>query len=206
VTGERAFYESYWAGGASSPPEHDPLTERRWQELARRVRPGDRVLDFGCGGGIFSKKLTDAGCEVVGIDVAEQALEIARKRAPTARFIRLDPGGQLPIEGVDCVWATEVLEHVQDPGYLLEDFARVLAPGGKLLVTVPYHGVLKNLVIALARFDRHFNPRGAHIRFFTRKSLEKLAGEAGFRPQAFAGLGRLPYLWKSMFLCFESIE
>jgi len=58
---------------------------------------------------------------------------------------------------------------------------RVLAPGGRLLVTVPYHGGLKNVLIALCRWDEHFAPTGPHIRFFTKSSLEKMVRSAGFR-------------------------
>ena len=57
---------------------------------------------------------------------------------------------------------------------------RVLAPGGRLLVTVPYHGVFKDVLIALFKWDEHFSPTNPHIRFFTRKTLSQLAASAGF--------------------------
>jgi len=205
MTEAKAFYDTYWSAEGGPPPEHDPLTDERWRELARHVSPGNRVLDYGCGGGIFSKKLVQEGCDVVGMDVAEQALLVARSRVPEALFIRLDPGEPLPADGFDVIWASEVLEHVYHTGYLMREFARVLRPNGKLLVTVPYHGFLKNLAIVLLRFERHFNPEGAHVRFFTRRSLERLAQRAGLRAVEFVGLGRAPYFWKSMFVRFERV-
>ena len=50
-----AFYERYWDEEGDAPPEHDSLIERKWQELAKHIRRGDRVLDYGCGGGLFQE-------------------------------------------------------------------------------------------------------------------------------------------------------
>ena len=197
-----AFYKRYWAGG-DAPPEHDPLIEEKWRLLARWSRPGLRVLDYGCGGGIFARRLVEAGCEVVGMDIAEEALTLARSRAPQALFIRVVPGEALPVDGFDMIWASDVLMHVYDTASLIHEFARVLKKGGRLLVTEPYHGLVKNVAIALFRFERHFKPEGGHIRFFTRRSLERVALEAGFIPRRFVGLGRVTYLWKAMFVLFE---
>ena len=65
----------------------------------------------------------------------------------------------------------------------------MLKPGGRLLVTVPYHGRVKAALIALTRFERHFDPLGQHLRFFTRRSLAATLDQAGFdavrvRPRA----------------------
>ena len=49
-----------------------------------------------------------------------------------------------------------------------------------MLVTVPYHGVFKDILIALFKWDEHFSPTNPHIRFFTRKTLSQLAASAGF--------------------------
>ena len=96
-----------------------------------------------------------------------------------------------------------MLEHVYDTQFLLEELALVLNPSGQLLLTVPYHGFLKNMAIVLFRFERHFDVKGAHVRFFTRGSLENLAKEVGLIAQEFVGLGTLPYFWKSMFVRLE---
>jgi len=197
----QAFYERYWAGG-DAPPEYDPLIQDKWRLLAPCCRAGSRVLDYGCGGGIFAQRLAEAGCEVVGVDVAEEAIRLARSRVPSAQFLQVRPGEQLHLDKFDIVWASEVLEHVYDPASLMREFAAALNRGGQLIVTVPYHGRLKNIAIALFRFERHFHPKGHHVRLFTRRTLQEVAREAGFVPRAFVGLGRLPYLWKSMFVRF----
>ena len=62
----------------------------------------------------------------------------------------------------------------------MREMHRILRPGGRLLVTVPYHGPLKNLLIALFNWDKHYTPSNPHIRFFSKGTLEKLARDAGF--------------------------
>jgi ubiquinone/menaquinone biosynthesis C-methylase UbiE len=84
-------------------------------------------------------------------------------------------------ESYEVVWCSEVLEHLFAPDFALREISRVMARGGRLLVTVPYHGRVKDVLIALFRWDEHFSPTNPHIRFFTRNTLTQLAGQAGFQ-------------------------
>ena len=61
---------------------------------------------------------------------------------------------------------------------------RVLKRGGRLLLTVPYHGRFQAAAIALTRFDAHFDPLGQHVRFFTRRSLATTLDARGLRRPA----------------------
>lgn len=84
---------------------------------------------------------------------------------------------------------------------LVANAFQVLRPGGELIVTTPYHGYLKNLALALrGNFDKHFTTLwdGGHIKFWSRHTLAVLLSEAGFTDIKFYGVGRLPFLWKSM--------
>src|SRR5215210_1390034 len=146
------------------------------------ARAGERVLDLGCGSGRFVAALLDAGVDAVGVEIAEAALERARAVAPGAELRLLEPDGSIPLEhaSVDLVWCSEVLEHVADPGHLLLEARRVLRPGGRLLVTVPFHGRVKAALIGLLRFDAHFDPLGQHLRFYTRDSLRTTLERSGF--------------------------
>ena len=103
----------------------------------------------------------------------------------------------------DIVVSTEVVEHLVAPRNLPAFAAKVLRPGGHLIVSTPYHGYWKNLVLSLAnRWDDHWTPfwDGGHIKFWSRKTLTRLLEGEGFRVTAFIGAGRVPYLWKSMIL------
>lgn len=75
--------------------------------------------------------------------------------------------------------------------------------GGELIISCPYHGYFKNLVLAVTgKIDAHLTVLwdGGHIKFWRRKTLTKLLEEFGFEIISFKGSGRFPYLWKSMFI------
>jgi SAM-dependent methyltransferase len=177
----REFYESFWA---DAPDEAEP-----WEWQARRAlllaeaRPGERVLDLGCGAGAFLTALRQAGADPVGVEIAEAAAVKARATGVEVRLVEAD--GTLPFGHgeFDLVWCSEVLEHVPDALALLQETRRVLRPGGRLLLTVPYHGRLQAAAVALTRFDAHFDPMGQHVRFFTRTSLAATLDAAGFAPR-----------------------
>ncbi len=176
----RAHYESFWA---DAPQDPEPWEwERRRALLLAEARPGERVLDLGCGAGRFVAALRDGGADPVGVEIAEAALERARRNAPGADLRLLEPDGSLPLEhgSVDLVWCSEVLEHVADTEHLLLEARRVLRRGGRLLITVPFHGRVKAALIGLLRFERHFDPTGQHLRFYTAGSLARTLGDAGF--------------------------
>lgn len=79
----------------------------------------------------------------------------------------------------------------------------MLRPGGLFIITTPYHGYFKNLVMAVTgKMDNHFTVLwdGGHIKFWSYKTLSTLLQENGFRVDHFYGAGRFPWLWKSMVL------
>ena len=169
------------------------------------IGTGTRILDIGCGNGLAAAELAKLGCTVVGIDLAEAGIRFAREACTTGRFELLPADSKvfenLGEEPFDIVYSLEVIEHLYDPrGFLAGCFAAT-RNGGQFICSTPYHGYLKNLVIALVNgWDFHLSPGldGGHIKFFSRKSLSPLLREAGFQNLQFRGLGRAPYLWKSM--------
>ena len=190
----RRHYEDFWADAPDDPVPWE--WDRRRALLLGEVQPGDRVLDLGCGAGRFVAALRDAGTEPVGVELAEAALERARRNVPGADLRLVEPDGSLPLDhaSVDLVWCSEVLEHVADTAHALLEVRRVLRPGGRLLVTVPFHGRAKGALIALARFDAHFDPLGQHLRFYTRPSLTATLGSSGFDDVRVRAWGGLPLL------------
>jgi hypothetical protein len=90
-----------------------------------------------------------------------------------------------------------------DPGALPRFAAKVLKPDGLLILSTPYNGWLKNVIIAVTgHFDEHHGPLhvGGHIKFWSIRTLTRLLDENGFAVEQFFGAGRLPYIWKSMVL------
>jgi 2-polyprenyl-6-hydroxyphenyl methylase/3-demethylubiquinone-9 3-methyltransferase len=176
----RALQEDVWA----ALPEglEPPDLELRRGFLLDHVEPGQSVLDAGCGEGAFTALLADAGAAPVGVDIAERALERARARHPALDFRLAPEDGPLAFDDAsfDVVWASEVLAHVGDTARFVSELRRVLRPRGRLLVTTPYHGRVKNAALALTRFEAHFDPRGPQLRFYTPRSLRALLLDFGF--------------------------
>lgn len=172
-----------------------------------------RILDLGAGNGVLCSQLASAGYQVVGVEYDKRGVEAARSSHPGIPFYKFgvqhDPAELLAHEQeFDAVVSTEVVEHLFSP-QMLPLYARgVLRQGGYLLVTTPYHGYLKNLALSvLGKWDAHHSPlwHGGHIKFWSRATLEQLLSENGFRVVGFSGLGRLPYLWKSMALVAQKV-
>jgi len=163
-----------------------------------------RVLDLGCGNGAVSHYLQSQGFSVVGCDADRGGVEIAQRGSSGAEF-RLasvyDSPDALGETGFDAVVSTEVIEHLFLPAALPRFARAVLKPGGHLIVTTPYHGYLKNLLISLAgKWDSHHTPLwdGGHIKFWSFRSLSALLHANGFDVVEFEGAGRVYGLWKSM--------
>jgi 2-polyprenyl-6-hydroxyphenyl methylase/3-demethylubiquinone-9 3-methyltransferase len=137
--------------------------------LARRPFEGLRLLDIGCGGGLLSEPMTRLGFQVTGVDAsekniataathaAEQGLEIDY-RASTAEALL--EAGEPPF---DVILNMEVIEHVADPAAYLQDCARLLKPGG-LMVVATLNRTLKALALAKigAEYVLRWLPVGAH--------------------------------------------
>lgn len=180
--------EKYSASNAGYTPHFCKFMSEAVGSIASR--PAE-ALEIGCGDGFFSQKLAELGCHVTGIDISTTGIESARKRCPGGTFLIHDLGQPLPFAdgSMDVVWCSEVLEHLFSPLSVCQEIRRVLRPQGILLATVPYHGLIKNLGIALLAFERHYDPTYPHIRFFTKKSLSGIVSQAGLAVQAVSTCG-----------------
>jgi len=90
------------------------------------------------------------------------------------------------------VWASETIEHVADTARWLSEVRRILAPGGRLLITTPFHGRAGLAVAALRCPEDLLDPVGQHLRFYTKRSLRSLLEDFGFGDVAVRGSGGLP--------------
>lgn len=190
----QSYYEEYWQRQEERGHREDPVTERKIELVLQSIEPGDKVLDYGCGWGDFVVPLVNKGARVTGVDVSERPLEQARRRCPDAAYHLMKPGEPLPFADgeFDHLLAMEVIEHVLDTHGTFAEFRRVLKPGGRLAVSCPFHGLVKNLLIALLWFEEEHRPDGGHIRFYTPLSLQWVLHQHGF---AIRRRKRLGYFW-----------
>jgi len=204
------YYQNYWNRYTDVSDGDVTTSERKrrlLETLSRHVNAGEYVLDLGCGGGKFTSWMLQAGYAAQGMDISSNALEMAKRNNPDVTFELLAPDGSIPAldNTFAAVWCTEVIEHILDIHLFLSEVRRVLKPGGILILTTPYHGLLKNLLIVLFKFDRHFNPEYSHIRFFDKKGLSRCLNKAGLRPFNWSGLGRFYPLWRTWFVVARKV-
>jgi 2-polyprenyl-3-methyl-5-hydroxy-6-metoxy-1,4-benzoquinol methylase len=173
--------------------------------VSKYIPEGSRILDIGCGNGSLCAQLSGQ-YQVSGLDLSESGIEAARQLCPAGRFEVATVYDDLA-DRFGCTFeaaiSLEVVEHLYDPHAYLRRIHDAVAPGGALIVSTPYHGYLKNLVMAVSgKLDDHFHAlrEGAHIKFWSRATLSRLFDDCGFDVLQFAGCGRYPYLWKSMIL------
>jgi len=175
-------------------------------KLVGQIPAGAQVLDLGCGNGSFISLYRDRGWHLHGTDFSSTGIEIAKQNFPDIDFILADassPAGDIAerVGLVDLIISTEVIEHLYNPRGFLKNAYDLLKPGGLFVVTTPYHGYLKNLMLAVTgSMDKHYTVLWdhGHIKFWSPATLSQALTESGFRDLKMVGAGRLPGLWKSM--------
>lgn len=187
----RDYYEELWARLPDGSEPADLDLRRRF--LRTQARPGDRALDLGCGDGTLTGELARTASQVIGAEVAQAAISRAAQRHPDLRFELIPIDGPLPFADneFDLVWSSEVIEHVADTARWLSEARRVLAPGGRLVLTTPSHGRLR---LVLGGIERYSEPLGDHLHLYTRRSLTEVLGEFGFNPVNVQTAGGLPLM------------
>ncbi len=195
----------------SSPdPSYDDqfLWEAVRGDLLRHAPPPASVLEVGCGNGVNARRMAELGYSVTAIDSSVSGIEAARRIDSTVRFEAssiYDPLADR-FGTFDVVVALEVIEHLYDPRALARGLHDLLKPGGHALLSTPYHGWLKNVLIALTgRSDDHFNPLWdhGHIKFFSVRSLRRLFSETPLREIHVRRLGRIPWLARTMLVALR---
>lgn len=130
-----------YTGERMMPGDSDPATF--WEHIYRyrfatRFVPGQRVLDIACGEGYGSAALRQAGAvSVVGVDVSPQACEHARRTYGIDARVGDATAIPLPNQSIDIIVSFETIEHVAQPTEFINECARVLAPGGVLIISTP---------------------------------------------------------------------
>jgi len=181
-------WDQHWTD-FSEASEMGPATLFRQRVCLRLLKiagrgEGVRMLDIGSGTGNFSERFSESfpSARVHGLEMSQTGVDLASRRLPQATFEQRDllqplPAGSKPAVQATHAVCSEVLEHLDDPATLLRNAMPYMAPGCRLVVTVP--GGKPNA------FDLHIG----HRRHYTADDLRQLLESAGFEVELATGVG-----------------
>jgi len=157
-------------------------------EIARLIAPGATVLDLGAATGSLGKHLSESKqCTVDGVEKDPRAAALARPHYRKLLELDLESAAladHFPAGAYDAIVCADVLEHLREPGAVLDQLAALLVPGGRALLSIPnvgYAGVVAGLLSGEFKYRSTGLLDETHLRFFTRASLLELLGQHGLR-------------------------
>lgn len=163
---------------------------RIWSDLIEtHVQPGDAVLDMGCGPGLFSLLAARRGAQVLGIDGSERMIALCRESAAESGMgnLAFDVADIAALDdraarSLDVILCSSVLEYIPDLDQQLARFARLVRPGGTLIVSMPnaqsFYRQLERLAFLVTRRPRYY----AHVRnVLSTDRMTAALARAGFK-------------------------
>jgi SAM-dependent methyltransferase len=144
-------------------------------------KPGERILDLGCGDGALTEKIAEKGAKVLGVDTSENFLLAARKRGLLA--VQMDAQALSFNSEFDAVFSNAALHWMTSPQRVLSGIARALKPGGRFVAEFGGHGNVAAIITALrsAALALGGDASLAHPWFFpTTAAYGALLAQAGF--------------------------
>ncbi len=198
----QAAASRWWDTEGEMRPLHDLNPVRLAYVERAGALAGRRVLDVGCGGGLLAEAMARKGARVVGLDLADELLQVAKLHAlesGTSLEYRLEPAEEHAAAHAgeyDVVTCMEMLEHVPDPAAVVAALARLVRPGGEVFVsTINRTARAYALAIVGAEYVLRLLPPGTHTyeKFIRPSELAGWAKSAGLALVDVTGLDYDPF-------------
>jgi 2-polyprenyl-6-hydroxyphenyl methylase / 3-demethylubiquinone-9 3-methyltransferase len=191
----------WWDTNSEFKPLHE-INPLRIDYIAERVTLlGTKVIDVGCGGGLITESLTKRGAKVIGIDLSEPALAVAKLHLKESglivdyRLITAEAiSEQLP-GAFDAVTCLEMLEHVPNPAQTISACARLVKPGGDVFFSTINRNPKAYLYAVLAaEYLLGMLPKGTHDyeKFIKPSELSRWCRQAGLEVRDVCGMSYRP--------------
>src|SRR3989344_1028451 len=156
---------------------------RHIEVISKLIHPGDQILDYGCGAGTLALYFGSLGCEVVGIDISEDAIVKAKNSArinnlDKCSFYTLSEGMKnLRQKKFDLIIFSEVLEHLHSDSELLRNLKKNVNKKGKIFISTPS----LNAPLFKLGFLKEFDQRVGHLRRYNETTLWSTVEGSGYR-------------------------
>lgn len=191
----------WWDANSEFKPLHDinPL-RLGWIDRCCGLRD-KRVLDVGCGGGLLAEGMAALGADVIGIDLGEKALGVARLHLLESghkvdyRLCSAEAMAATEAGCFDTVTCLEMLEHVPDPASIVNACAQLVKPGGQVFFSTINRNPKAYLFAVIgAEYVLNLLPRGTHdyARFLRPAELARLSRDAGLAVEEVIGMSYNP--------------
>ena len=181
------------AGAVAAPMVYQSVNQAVLRSVPLTAR---RVLDIGCGGGLFGAALkTRQDCQVTGVTYSEAEARQARTRLDQVEVADLNRIDIATLGRHDCIVCSHVLEHLHAPQHLLQGLRQCLEPGGSLVVALPNVLFWKQRLQFLRgrfRYTEGGLMDSTHFRFFDWHSAAELVRGAGYTLRERRADGVLP--------------
>lgn len=216
----KSYYDRFWKGELDKDnPNVVQKTQEEELEKSRReseeftsklmkmigIKPS-LSLDVGCGIGVEADVLSKYS-KVIGIDISDEVLDIARKRYPNIEFRKEDVCSMsFEDSKFDFIISMSVIEHVLDTEAMFREFNRVLKMGGIIVLTSPEASFLKNAVVSMFYWDTFFHPENPHIRHYSKKTLRQTLLKYGFEPMHYESAIKVFGISTSMMMIAKKVK
>ena len=164
-----ALAHRWWDPNSEFKPLHEINPLRLNYIDATAGLAGKRVLDVGCGGGILAESMAAREAEVVGIDLSEKALKVAKLHLLESgikvdyRLIAVEQLSQVSAQHFDVITCMEMLEHVPNPASTVKACAELVKPGGRVFFSTINRNPKAYLFAVIgAEYLLKLLPRGTH--------------------------------------------
>lgn len=181
-TGTEFHYKQHYQADAAAydyteepeiPIEKEEVRRLRQNILSEIPTNAAWILDVGCGGAWLAKTLAPKGRNVISMDISDiNPIKALQETSLKNHHALVADVFELPLKenSIDCIVASEIIEHVTDPKKFLAALFQVLKPGGKLIITTIYNEYIRT---TLCIHCNRLTPLSGHLHSFTEKSLKK---------------------------------